>query len=482
MRKLSYSDRPNIPRANELLFRYTGMGIFFNKTKMDLKIQEFTSILNKLNSQLLSIVGYEFKIGSSQQYAEVLINKCGVPPKLLTRNGKYYTNKDVLAEVQKQMDIPLINIVNEIKTYTTKLNGLTGDKGIVNYIHDTDLKTDDGDEIVVIFPKVSILETGRFQFSNPNIGNLTPEVMELIVAPKGYTIVKMDIRQQEPTIMFNGVLNSKHFKKLFKDNLNDKYIAIAKFCLAQNDVIGKLEEFISSVGKENLNASMWVWQFLKKDLVTGELALGKKKSVIIDYEVLNNYIVQHLIKDIPCDREQRELYKLALLSGSYGAYESTLISKVGEEAGRSFYRMLDNLPEMVEYEDRASRYLKSTKMGEQYVYTVFGTCLKLNPYDSKGKKRDFRAMLRLMRNYPNQGTGADMLRFLINDFYDWTLENNLSPMDIRILTSRHDELVLLVKDEYLDRVDEVKDLMELQVEDWAPILVKMETGKYYPAA
>lgn len=455
------------------------MGIFFNYTKMLEKVTELETQVSELTEEIYALAGCKFKIGSSQQYADILINRFGVEPRLLNRNGKLYTNKDVLAEVQKVMDVPIIDKISTLKTISTKLTGLTGDKGIIKFIKPTTLKTDGGDEIVVVIPKISILETGRYQFSNPNISNLTPEIMELMVAPAGYTIVAMDIRQQEPTVMFNGVLNCVHFKKLFKENLNDKYIAIAKLCIAQNRVINKINEFVQVTGLENIDESMWVYRFLLRDGVTHAFIKNKKKQHCINHKELNDYIVVHEIPYTECDAELRDAYKLALLSGSYGAYEASLKSKVGEEVGASFYRMLDMLPEMVDYKERAGKYIRS---GGRNVMTLFGTELKLNEYDSKGQKRNFNALLRLMQNYPNQGTGADMLKFVICDFYDWQKENNLPPMDIRIMTTRHDEIVLLVKDELLDRIDEVKDFMELQVEDWAPILVKVKQGKTYPIA
>lgn len=475
MKKLTYKDRPDLKLADWLIHQYTGMGVFFNMDEINRRVTYLKQEIANTEAQIFQLAGRQFNVNSGAEYSNVLINTFKVPERLLTRRGKVTVNKDVLAEVQKVMNVPIIDLVNKSKSLSKKLSSLDGDRGIIKFLIPTDLRSASGDRLGGVIPKISLLETGRYQFTNPSIGNLTPYVMELITAPKGYKIISLDVRQQEPTILLNGILNCNHFKKLFNDNLEDKYVAITKFCLAQEQVLEQIDNFVRD--RQQIRDTDWVYPFLKKDIQTGLIQVYKK-SPVIDYVYLNKYIMQHVVDDVTPTVEDRNGYKVALLSGSYGANEATIKRTAGEKVGASFYRMLNNLPELVDYRDRAGMALKN---GMDKIYTVFGTEIKLSDFDKDGNRRDFNTKMRLAVNYPTQGTGADMLKFAIVDFYNWTKEQGISPQDARILTTRHDELVLMVKEDLVDRIDEIKGLVELQVEDWAPILVKPIIGDYYKA-
>ena len=474
MKKLSYSDRPDLNTANWLILQYTKMGVFFNMDEIERRVAKLTSEMSQLENEIFSLSRVQFNINSTSQYTDVLIERFGVPEKALTRKGKLTVNQEVLKEVDSVYDVPIIKLVMKYKTLGKQLSSLNGDKGIIKFLIPTDLKSASGDRLGGVVPVISLAETGRYQFSNPSIGNLTPYIMELITAPAGYKIISLDVRQQEPTIFLNGLLNCDHFKKLFKENLDDKYIALTKFCLAQEEVLTKIHQFTDNTVE--IIPTDWVYPFLRKDFQTGAIVYYKKRP-LIDYNYLNKYVMQHVVNTIVPTVEDRNGYKTALLSGSYGAYETTIKKKAGEKIGASFYRMLNNLPELVEYKDRASQAIKNNI---NHVYTLFGTEIKISNYDRDGNYRDFNAMLRLFLNYPTQGTGADMLKFAIVDFYNWTKSKGYTPQQARIVTSRHDELLLMVTDEIAERdLEEIKGLMELQVEDWAPILVKALVGDNY---
>lgn len=476
MRKLTYADRPNIDLANELIKKYTGMGIFINVDKIHRMVGDLTTRIAELQQQIYQLAGSEFNYNSTDQYAYILIERFKVPEKLITRRGVYSVNKDVLSLVQKQMDLPIVDLVNECKSLGKQLSAINGPKGLKKYLLGSTLYTEEGDKLGIIVPRISRSDTGRYQFSNPSIGNLNSELMETISAPDGYYIIGLDVKQQEPTILLNGVLHSPHFKRLFKEDTEDKYIAITRFCIAQDELCTKISEFLSL--KSQLDEGDWVWQFLKLDTVSGQ-PLMKKEEHVLDFVKINDYIMEHVIGDVTYSKEDRAGYKLALLSGSYGAYESSLKREVGDKIGGSFYRMLNTLPELVEYKELARKYLLSNVGDAKEVYTLFGTCLPIGDYDSTGKKRNLDAKLRCMVNYPTQGTGADMLKFAICDFYAWAKMRGLKPIDARIVTTRHDELVIMIRKELIGYLDEIKGIVELQVEDWAPILVDVTWGTHY---
>lgn len=476
MRVLKYTDRPDIILANNLIKNYTSMGIFINIDRLS-RLEETTKArISQLENQIYQLAGEKFNYNSTAQYAYTLINKFGVEPRLITRNGDYSVNKEVLAEVQKVMDIPVIQLVNECKSLKKTLSAIDGPKGIRKYLIKSTLFTEDGDKIGIVVPDISKSETGRYQFSNPSIGNLAPELMEMFCAPDGYVLISLDVKQQEPTILTNGVLNSPHFKQLFKEDKEDKYIAVTKFCLAQDELVNKIEHSLEVVPQ--ITETDWAWNFLKLDEVTG-LPMRHKNKYLLDYTKINDYIMQHTIADVEYTKEDRNGYKVALLSGSYGAYEASITKRVGEKIGSSFYRMFSTLPEMVYYKELARQYLLSDADINKEVYTLFGTRLPIKDYDSQGKRRNLDAKLRCMINYPTQGTGADMLKFAICDFYNWAKSKDLKPRDARILTTRHDELVVMIRKDLLHYLDEIKGLVELQVEDWAPILVDVKYGTHY---
>jgi hypothetical protein len=286
----------------------------------------------------------------------------------------------------------------------------------------------------------------------------------------------MDVKQQEPIILFNGILGCEIFKDLFKA-YGDTYEAIAAFSTLRKGVIEHLNKVLET--NPYPKPTDYVSQFLIIDGLTGRPYERNRKYYWDDAKI--NALIAKEAK-IPVDSEMRSRYKVALLAGCYGASKGTLIREVGAEDGNAFYDMLQGLPELYHYRQCCRDWLISYENCIGYVpkivRTVFGTNLTIKEYNGR-QLRDTEAMLRLMLNYPIQGTGADLLKFNIVAFYEWTKRRKLKPSDMRIMVTRHDEMVFLIKNECMHYVDELKSYMEIQVEDWTPLRMDCHIGTHY---
>lgn len=111
------------------------------------------------------------------------------------------------------------------------------------------------------------------------------------------------------------------------------------------------------------------------------------------------------------------------------------------------------------------------KRKKQTVETYFGTVLYANEL---GKR-----LQRVLMDLPIQGTGADILALLIKHA-DEELEKRGLDDVMDFYFSRHDELIFEVDGEYANRVglekvfDELRDITEHQVDDWAPFHIEIK--------
>ena len=499
MRQLHLSDRPEIHHANFLLKQSLEAGIYVNQDKLESRIndlsQNINSHLKEMNELIRQGINEQRERQLTQEQARLLVNVASmklspnstydvvnilsvifnVPIEYFGGRDNLKANDGVLKTVYKDYPLPYIKLLREYRSLKKSYDALAGKRGLKTYIRPSDKVSNHGDRLGCITPKVELADTGRYQLSEPAIGNLSDDVLDLLEAPEGYYIVSMDVRQQEPTIFFDGVLNCRDISNILKQSIDDKYLGITRACVTQTKLIQQINDYCAEKGLENITESDWVWNYLAKDYL-GKIKCYKKNTPSVDFAYLNSKLLEHLVPSSEITPEMRKLYKTAILAGGYGASKGTLIALAGEEVGTSLYRLLSELPEAKDYMERASQYISQ---GGRRIYTLFGTVLTLDERDKNNKKRNTNDFLRLMMNYPTQGTGADMLKFCIVDFYRWVSSQGYTYEDMRLSFTKHDEIIIYIKKELIHHLEDIKSLMELQVEDWCPILVEAKYGECY---
>lgn len=177
-------------------------------------------------------------------------------------------------------------------------------------------------------------------------------------------------------------------------------------------------------------------------------------------------------EDCPNDTYRNEI-KTAWNAMSYGAYRDTIIDYCHHLDGGRIFDYFDNIPEYKAYKrdkiDRAKRRILDD-------YTYFGTKVSAGePWEFKrfGKQQTNR-LARVLSDIPIQGTGSDILAFLLEQLN--TMNDDLGTEGlIELYYTRHDELILEV-DESLchNRLEEIfTEYFTHSVDDWLPFKVKV---------
>jgi len=162
----------------------------------------------------------------------------------------------------------------------------------------------------------------------------------------------------------------------------------------------------------------------------------------------------------------------------YGMGQNSLARATGmttEEARDFIHRYFDVYPEIQEYVDGT----KAAAIAQGYVETIFGRRRYL-PELQSGMPMVRAAGERMAINAPVQGSAADIMKIAMVKVYDWVAsEYGLDKKsEVKILMQVHDELVLEVKKDLVEKVGlKVKKIME-DVENFSvPIVVDVEHGK-----
>lgn len=483
-------DFPNFRIVNDFVKRNNKEGIFVDGVKFEARVGYLREKEAAILKRLIEEVGQAFNPNSGNEVHSILVNKYGVPEDKLMHHNKTSVNAEVLKRVNEKRQLEFIDDLIEIRKVRTSLRALVPSKGnkeskaVINYLHPTKQLSNDKGPMFKFTPRLGLANTSRYQYSEPNLVGMSPEISDILCAPEGYYMVWVDVKQQEPSIFFEGVLNCEPIKKVFKKT-GDRYLAIAQFCTHQDKILNDIEEFVEHKGITRLTEADWVYPYLMKIPGSRSIQIAKdqregtpiRNLYNIDYKELNSAISEMELDALEISDELRDLYKVAIISGGYGASKGTLINLAGYEVGCAIYHMLETLPEMIAYKERTQRFVGAN--GNQ-VRTVFSTVLKLEDHDVKtGKKFSKNKIGRLALNYPTQGTGADLLKFAIMGVEDWKKDEGYTDEDIRLAFTKHDEHIFYVKQDMKGAIDKLTDIISVEVGDWAPIGVEVSYGTHY---
>lgn len=180
-------------------------------------------------------------------------------------------------------------------------------------------------------------------------------------------------------------------------------------------------------------------------------------------------------EDFEYTKLQRDEFKTAWNALTYGAAKKLVCGVCRNINPDILYKQFKAIPELNEY----SKTCRSKGFGGyRESETVFGT--KMTCDGAKGVKLSNQHM-----DMPVQGTGTDILAFLIEHFQDKVEEEGIEQL-LTLYYSRHDELILEVDFTLFDIkgeewvMDFLKDTFEHQIDDWVPFQVEIELVKPEP--
>ena len=155
---------------------------------------ELSGKIEKLQSEIFGLVGYEFNLNSPKQLGVALFEKLGLPAKKKTKSG-YSTSAEVLEELKDKH--PAVSLLLKYRhlaklksTYADGLQTCIGDDG---RIHSTFNQTE--------------ARTGRISSLEPNLQNIpvrTDEgkrLREYFIAPEGRVLCDADYSQIELRVL-----------------------------------------------------------------------------------------------------------------------------------------------------------------------------------------------------------------------------------------------------------------------------------------
>lgn len=176
--------------------------------------------------------------------------------------------------------------------------------------------------------------------------------------------------------------------------------------------------------------------------------------------------------------EQRRYAKTINFGLIYGMSQFGLASQLGitREAAKTFIeRYFHRFPGVAEYMEKT----RNTAREQGYVETVFGRRLWLPEIKSPNPMRRAGAE-RAAINAPMQGTAADLIKLAMIAVQNWLVNEKLAS---RLIMQVHDELVLEVPENELERIREgipacMADIPGLNV----PLVAELGSGKNWEEA
>ncbi len=250
--------------------------------------QELQERITKIQSEIYSLVGYEFNLNSPKQLGVALFEELGLPAKKKTKGG-YSTNAEVLEDLKDHH--PAVSLLLEYRqlsklksTYTDGLQSCVAEDG---RIHTTFNQTE--------------ARTGRISSLEPNLQNIpvrTSEgrrLREFFVAEDGKVLVDADYSQIELRVLAS-MADDQNMISAFKDG-TDIHTATAA------QVFGMPIDMVTPVMRSRAKAVNFgivygIGAFsLSKDIgVTRKEADSYIKSYLASYSKVAEYM-ENTIKD-----------------------------------------------------------------------------------------------------------------------------------------------------------------------------------------
>lgn len=374
-----------------------------------------------------------------------------------------------------------------------------------------------------VHPKLGFTDTNRVTFKDPALMNISKDLLWNIIVPINHddVLYSVDIKNQEPTILINLLgatelldalddpdgLYESIFKKVFEPK------AICNVFFVSDEVYEELEGADFSEIRDRLGVEpAFCGAYRSKckslrfknegiDLFHIALAVESKSHPVKMPELvqvlgMNGAIyslpVEWDMKNVKMDKSgplmrcevtgkikgltfdilpnERKEFKTAWLAMTYSASKQTIVETCKSIDGEMFYDYFMGIPAFKNYRDECKKFARK---GYSTSKSVFGTVMSADEWGGSSK------LARVLMNRPIQGTGADIMAFLIKhtdeEIHSRGLEGKLD-----IYFPRIDELILTVNKEWISEIGEdnvekiLKDIYEHQIDDWKPFKVEIK--------
>lgn len=375
------------------------------------------------------------------------------------------------------------------------------------------------DENNLIHPTITIGKTNRINYKEPAIMNIPKKLLWHLIAPykAGNVLYSIDIKNQEPLILISMTqakklefaLKSKQglyetmFKQCFKpivtaNVLIDTFTENRVYTQEEIKKIGTISPAYYMPSKPIVEDTYYNDE---KVLYIETVCVGSQKGlkpelpskvrietennqyeVDVEWEVdekkfkkSNDYTLAGELKglEVRVTKVTLKEFKVAWLAISYGAGALSIKENSKFIDGSLAYRYITQIEELKNYRKMIDSKAKAM---DPCINTIFGTHLYA------GDVEDYKKLKRILLDLPIQGSAADILSLLIERFYDYTAEHNLSDK-MSLYYTRHDELIVEVEKEWLDEVGDeqvtsiLRDMLEHQINDWLPFQVEVSQTK-----
>lgn len=247
-------------------------GFLVDKEGLQSLSNELGTRIADIESEIYSLVGYEFNLNSPKQLGVALFEKLGLPAKKKTKSG-YSTNAEVLEELKDRH--PTVSRLLEYRqlaklksTYADGLQGCIADDG---RIHTTFNQTE--------------ARTGRISSLEPNLQNIpvrTDEgkrLREYFIAPEGRVLCDADYSQIELRVLAH-IANDKNMINAFLSGA-DIHTATAA------QVFGMPEDMVTPIMRSRAKA-------VNFGIVYGIGAFSLSKDIGVTRAEADSYIKNYL--------------------------------------------------------------------------------------------------------------------------------------------------------------------------------------------
>lgn len=190
---------------------------------------------------------------------------------------------------------------------------------------------------------------------------------------------------------------------------------------------------------------------------------------------IHNETAKQVFQTENIDQNMRRMAKAINFSIIYGTTAYGLAKRLDmtNSDAKSYMENYFNLyPEVKKYMEDTKEFIK--KNG--FVKTMFGRICYIDLANSREPQKSF--MERLAINAPIQGTGADLIKMAMIEIY-----KKIKDYDAKIVLQIHDELLIEVKDEQVNKVKTiVKETMENIIKFKINLPVEIKIGKNWGEA
>lgn len=278
-------------------------GVYIDAGKLKELSKEFESLLEQIEKDIFSEVGYEFNLNSPLQLREVLFETLDLPQKKLTKKGEPSTDVEVLTDLSKFHLVPekVLEHRTLSKLKSTYIDSLPK------------LINPNTGRIHTSFNPVGS-STGRLSSSDPNLQNIPIKsaqgrrIREAFVPQAGFTLLSADYSQIELRLL-------AHFSK--DDNLVEAF-------LNDSDIHNRTAAEIFGVTEDLVTPDM---RRLSKNInfgiIYGISAFGLAKQLGTSVAISKSYIDEYFKRY----GKVKEYIEKSILDAQTNGYAETILGR-----------------------------------------------------------------------------------------------------------------------------------------------------------